>query len=202
MKKEFRNFLAFVFVCSSIVSCDRTDKIDTQSPAYQIAQSEKLSIPDAVSLPANAPAGNMRVATYYAIGVQKYKAQQKANAEPGVFEWVFVAPQADLYDATGKKVGTHSAGPTWQLIGSTADSIYAQAFTPARNAPAPVATSIDWLLLKPKDGKAPTGFFANVSYIQRIDTRGGKAPQTPPANASATVEIPYTAIYRFSKKNQ
>ena len=72
-------------------------------PAYHIAQSEKLVIPEAIELPANLPAGNARVETYFAEGVQKYKAQRVAGSDPAIYEWVFVAPQADLYDRTNKK---------------------------------------------------------------------------------------------------
>jgi hypothetical protein len=54
----------------------------------------------------------------------------------------------------------------------------------------------------PKIGKAPTGIFADVSYIQRIATKGGKAPATAPVSASDTIDVHYTAVYRFTKKNQ
>jgi len=169
------------------------------SPAALIAASENLAIPAAIELPSNLPYGNKRVATYYAEGVQKYKAQQKAGSDPLTYEWVFVAPQADLYDASNTKVGTHSAGPTWQL--SVMDSIYGQQYSPPKSAPSPDPGSIDWLLLKPRAGTTPKGIFANVSYIQRIATKGGKAPTTPPAGANETVEIKYKAIYRFTKIN-
>jgi hypothetical protein len=135
--------------------------------------------------------------TLYAEGVQKYKAEPKPGT-PGEFRWLFVAPQADLFDNTNKKVGTHGAGPYWEL--SFADSIFAQHFAPAKTAPSP-DNSIDWLLLMLKTGKQPTGVFAQVSYIHRIATTGGKAPATPPASASETADVPYTAIYRFIKKN-
>lgn len=173
---------------------------DTNTPARFISESEKLVIPAAVDVPADLPNGNKRVATFYAEGVQKYKAQQKAGSDPATFEWVFVAPQADLFDATNKQVGTHSAGPTWQLFG-TADSIFAQQFSPARSAPSTDPNGVDWLLLMPKTGKAPTGLFANVAYVQRIATIGGKAPATLPVSASETIDVKYTAIYRFTKKN-
>lgn len=169
-------------------------------PAYYITKSEKLVIPEAIELPANLPGGNTRVETYFAEGVQKYKAQQKAGSDPVTYEWVFVAPQADLYDKTNKKIGTHSAGPSWQLFGS-ADSIFAQHFSPPKTAPAPDPSSIDWLLLMPKAGKTPTGVFANVAYIQRIATQGGKAPAIPPASITETTEVKYTAVYRFTGKN-
>ena len=98
----------------------------TETPFHIIQASEDLVIPAAVALPANLPAGNMRVATYYAVGVQKYKAQTKAGTT-GTFEWVFVAPEAKLYDGTNREIGTHSAGPNWKLNGRI-DSIYAQHF--------------------------------------------------------------------------
>jgi|SRR5215218_4515822 len=172
---------------------------NANSPAAHIAASEKLTIPNAIDLPANLPAGNTRVATYYAEGVQKYKAREKAGSDPVAYEWVFVAPQADLYDSSNTNVGTHSAGPTWQL--SVMDSIYGQQYSPPKTAPSPDAGSIDWLLLMPKTGTTPTGIFADVLYIQRIATKGGKAPTTLPASATETVEVKYKAVYRFTKKN-
>jgi hypothetical protein len=172
---------------------------NSNSPAAHIAASEKLVIPAAIDLPANLPNGNTRVATFYAEGVQKYIAQQIAGSNPVTYQWVFVAPQADLYDATNAKVGTHSAGPTWQL--SAFDSIYGQQYSPPKTAPSPDAGSIDWLLLKPKTGTTPTGIFTNVAYIQRIATKGGKAPATPPSRANETVQVNYKAVYRFTKIN-
>jgi hypothetical protein len=68
------------------------------SPAAHIAASENLTLPAIVSVPENLPNGNTRVATYYAVGVQKYKARIKAGSDPVSYEWVFVAPQAELYD--------------------------------------------------------------------------------------------------------
>ena len=167
------------------------------SAAAHIAASENLTIPAAVALPEN-PNGNSRVATYYAVGVQKYKAREKAGS-PGVYEWAFVAPQADLYIASNDKVGVHGAGPFWSV--SPLDSIFAQQFSPARTAPSEDPGSIDWLLLKTKDGTTPTGLFANVDYIQRIATKGGKAPLTPPTSANETIDVKYKAVYRFSEKN-
>lgn len=167
------------------------------SAAAHINASEKLEIPAAVALPENLPGGNSRVATYYAVGVQKYKAREKAGS-PGVYEWAFVAPQADLYDINNNKVGTHGAGPFWAT--SPMDSIFAQQFTPARTASVD-PESIDWLLLKTKTGTTPTGIFADVDYIQRIATKGGRAPLTPPTSLNETVDVKYKTVYRFSKQN-
>ena len=186
---------------TTVVACRRDKVTDRHTPAWHILESEKLFIPSAVDLPVNFPGGNTRVATYFAEGVQKYKSQLKAGSNPATYEWVFVAPEADLYDATNAKIGTHGAGPTWQLSGSTSDSIYGQQFSPAKSVASPDPTSIDWLLLMPKTGKVATGIFSNVSYIQRIETKGGKAPTTLPLGSGETAHVKYTAIYRFTKKN-
>jgi hypothetical protein len=197
-KKQNRKFiLTAVLFAVMLIGCKKDKTDDVSSPAYQINQSNHLTIPAAIELPADLPGGHLRVATYYAEGVQKYKAQAKAGSA-GIFEWVFVAPQANLYNGSNKKIGTHGAGPFWEL--SSTDSIFAQHFTPSRTAPSPDG-SIDWLLLMPKVGKTATGIFAEVAYIQRIATTGGKAPLTPPTSALETAEINYTAIYRFTKKN-
>jgi len=219
--KQFSKFLLAVGMLSgTIISCKRDavinapDKVVTMqnnssgdnsletggnSPAAHIAASESLVIPATITLPENLPNGNTRVATFYAVGVQKYKARIKAGSNPVEYEWVFVAPQANLYDITNTKVGTHGAGPFWEI--SSLDSIFAQHFSPARTAPSPDAESIDWLLLMPKNGTTPTGIFADVDYIQRIDTKDGKAPLAPPANLTQTAEVKYKAVYRFTKKN-
>jgi hypothetical protein len=182
-----------------IVSCTRDAVQDTTLPSYQISVSEQLGIPASVGIPENTPSGNTRAATFFAEGVQKYKAQQVAGSDPAVYQWVLLAPKANLYDANNQKVGTHTVGPTWQL--SASDSIYGQQFAPAKSAASPDQSSIDWLQLMPKTGTVPTGIFANVSYIQRIATKGGKAPATAPLNINDTIDVKYTAIYRFTKKN-
>jgi hypothetical protein len=81
-----------------------------------------------------------------------------------------------------------------------ADNIFAQQFSPARTAAAKEEDSIDWLLLMPKNGTTPTGIFAGVDYIQRIATKGGKAPATPPGKATDVVEVKYKAVYRLLKR--
>jgi hypothetical protein len=169
------------------------------SPAAHIAASENLDMPAAIAVPENLPHGNTRVATFYAVGVQKYKARIKTGSDPVTYEWLLVAPDAELYDVTNARVGTHGAGPFWSTLPS--DSIFAQHFSPARTSPSPDPESVDWLLLMPKTGTTPTGIFAEVDYIQRIATKGGKAPLTPPTNSNETVDVKYKTVYRFTKIN-
>ncbi|MGV3604392.1 MAG: DUF3455 domain-containing protein [Dyadobacter fermentans] len=167
------------------------------TPASHILDSENLPIPAAFTLPAN-PNGYERVATYYAVGVQKYKAQVKAGTSPVAYEWVFVAPEAELYDASNAVIGTHFAGPTWKVT-ATGHTIRGQAFSPAKTHSQDPG-SIDWLLLSNKAGEEPTGIFQGVGYIFRIATTGGRAPSAPPTDPAATADVPYTAIYRFVKR--
>lgn len=199
MKRNSFFLPAMVAIILSVSSCKKEEK-NERPPAYYITQSEQLQIPASVALPVF-PKGYTRVATYYATGVQKYKAQVKAGSFPETYEWVFVAPRADLYAINNKLAGNHGAGPFWALTGGT-DSIFGQQFAPPRTAPGTGPTTIDWLLLKPKTGTTPTGIFADADYIQRIATSGGKAPVTMPASITETAEVPYTAVYRFSKENQ
>ncbi len=200
-KNSYKKFILIpLLFLTTLVACRRDEIPDTFSPAYHIAESEKLVIPAAIDLPAN-PNGNARVVTFYAEGVQKYKSQLKAGSTAS-YEWVFVAPEADLYNAANLKIGKHAAGPIWQLtMESRSDSIIGQQFSPARSATSPDPNNIDWLLLMPKAGKQPSGVFSDVCYIQRIATKGGKAPATLPLGAGETIDVKYTAIYRFTKKN-
>ena len=195
---HFINILFLPVITAMVMlACKKDNHPAAGTPASKIAASEKLVIPAAIDLPANLPGGNSRVATYYAEGVQKYRAQLKPGSTTE-YEWVFVAPEADLYNASNKKVGTHGAGPYWTIAAT--DSIFAQHFTPQKTA-APDANSIAWLQLMPKESKTASGIFSTVDYIQRIATTGGKAPSTAPQHVSDTANVFYTAIYRFSKKN-
>jgi uncharacterized protein DUF3455 len=197
-----KTLLMSTLFLAAVAACKHEDPVpDTTSPNYYITESEKLAIPAAIELPANLPNGNTRELTVYAIGVQKYKSQLVAGSNPARFEWVFDSPEADLYNSIGTLIGKHSAGPTWKLTGDRNDSLVGQQFTPAKFAPSPNPNSIDWLQLMPKAGVVASGIFANVSYIQRIATTGGKAPAALPADAGETVNVGYTAVYRFTKKN-
>ena len=58
-----------------------------------------------------APAGEEVILAAHATGTQIYVCQQGADQK---YAWVFKAPEAELTDATGKKIIHHSAGPTWK----------------------------------------------------------------------------------------
>jgi hypothetical protein len=125
-------------------------------------------------------------------GTQNYECRSKQDA-PEQYEWVFLAPEADLFDGSGKKVGKHYAGPTWE---STTDGSKVVGAVKAR-ADSPEAQAIPWLLLAVKEAPGK-GTFARITSVQRAETHGGK----PPAGGCQrgdTRKVPYSAVYYFSR---
>jgi hypothetical protein len=106
-------------------------------------------------------------------------------------KWVFVAPEADLFDGAGKKIGKHYAGPHWEsLDGSKIAGAVKE------RADAPAAGAIPWLLLSAKS-VGPEGEFSKVTSIQRVATKGGVAPEGDCFRAGTRARVPYTADYYF-----
>lgn len=128
-----------------------------------------------------------------ATGVQIYTCAA-SKADPARFEWAFKAPEADLFALTGKKVGIHYAGPTWE---STDGSKVVGEVKAKDDGPDPSA--IPWLLLSAKSTSG-TGVFTSTQSIQRLWTAGGKAlaEGCDAAHAGAEARIPYKATYTFS----
>jgi hypothetical protein len=110
-------------------------------------------------------------------------------------KWVFVAPEAELFDRAGKRIGRHYAGPHWEsLDGSKIVGAVKE------RAEAPAAGSIPWLLLSAKS-VGPEGAFSKVTSIQRVATQGGVAPAGDCAQAGAKARVPYAADYYFFSAN-
>ncbi|GAB3496515.1 hypothetical protein GCM10027341_15430 [Spirosoma knui] len=188
-----------ILLAATMAACADHLEPGNPSPSQYIIASEQIIIPVEIAFPTNGATGHSRVATYFAKGVQKYQSRPKTGSNPVTYEWAFVAPEADLYDASNAKVGTHFAGPSWQLT-ATNNLIVGQAYAPSKTV-SKDPDSIDWLLLMTKPGTVPTGIFQGVNHIQRIATTGGKAPANLPTTATETVDVPYTAVYRFSRIN-
>jgi hypothetical protein len=138
-----------------------------------------------------APAGEEVILVAHATGTQIYVCRQ---GEDQKFSWVFKAPEAELSDATGKKIGHHSAGPTWKHI----DGSEVKAKVVAKqDAPKPEA--IPWLLLS-ATSHSGEGIFSRVTSIQRIHTEGGMPPEAKYCDSSAVgkeVGMAYAADYYF-----
>lgn len=125
-------------------------------------------------------------------GVQIYECRE-AKQQPDAYAWAFVAPEAELFDGSGKEIGKHYAGPHWEAADGSkiVGSVKAQS-----EAPRPQA--IPWLLLSAKsDGVR--GSFSNITSVQRVNTIGGVAPRTgcSESTAGTIVRMPYAADYYF-----
>jgi hypothetical protein len=106
-------------------------------------------------------------------------------------KWAFVAPEAELFDRAGKKIGRHYAGPHWESL----DGSRILGAVKAR-ADAPRGGDIPWLLLSAKS-VGVDGAFSNVTSIQRVATVGGVAPSESCTQDGTRARIPYTADYYF-----
>jgi hypothetical protein len=130
------------------------------------------------------PEGNKVAHHLYAEGVQIYRWNGTG--------WIFVAPEAELFANAGANgtVGIHFAGPTWESnSGSKVVATVLERCTPDPDA-------IPWLLLEAVSTEGP-GIFSRVTFIQRVNTVGGNAPNDPGDFVGEVVEVPYTAEYYF-----
>ena len=156
--------------------------------ASALASRSTAQVPDKLK-----PGANESLAMIaHAKGVQIYECRARKD-QVGAYEWAFVAPEADLFDAGGNRIGRHYAGPHWEsadgsrILGAVKE-----------HADAPAADAIPWLLLATKsDG--PAGSFSKVTSVQRVSTVGGAAPKAGCSQAAAgtTARINYTADYYF-----
>ncbi len=142
--------------------------------------------PDAIAIPATQGV----IVKALGKGVQIYVCKSKESA-PTAFEWTLKAPEAELFDDAGKKIGKHYAGPTWEA----ADGSKVVGKLKAK-VDAPEGSAIPWLLLNAQSNEGD-GLFAKVRSIQRVATVGGKAPAggCDAAHVGAETRVDYTATY-------
>ena len=135
------------------------------------------------------PSTQHAILTVTGKGMQIYLCQQGPSAP----EWIFQTPEANLTDASGNPVGTHSAGPAWNSKdGSSVKGVLLV------KAPSSDPNSIPWLLLR-ASGASGTGIMSKVEFIRRSDTHGGIAPATgcDAQHINTSARVPYTATYTF-----
>jgi len=120
------------------------------------------------------PEGQRAVLAATGKGVQIYACKDS--------QWVFQAPEATLFDAAGKEIGTHSAGPVWKFR----EGRFVKGTVVAKSD-APGAGDIPWLLLKGE---------GSCEFIRRSETRGGVAPRGG-CEAGKTMRVNYSATYTF-----
>ncbi len=154
--------------------------------ASQHSTRPAVQVPSAL----NPGAGEMLMLVVSARGQQIYECREKKE-QAGAYDWAFVAPEAELFDGSGKKIGKHYAGPSWEAAdGSKIVGKVKQL------AAAPDAASIPWLLLEAKSA-GNDGAFSKVTSVQRVATAGGVMPPNGCSVAGMRVGVAYTADYYF-----
>jgi hypothetical protein len=138
------------------------------------------------------PAGQELVIAARGVGVQIYECIASKD-DPSHFSWSLKAPEANLLDKSGKPLGKHYAGPTWEAHDGS--KVVGEVVA---KADAPDGTAIPWLLLRAKSTSG-TGVFSAVASIQRLRTVGGRAPASGcgPSQSGKETRVSYSAEYRF-----
>jgi hypothetical protein len=144
------------------------------------AQTLPTTIPDNLKPPAEA----MLILQAHAAGEQIYVCDGT--------NWTFSRPDATLYDDSGKQIGSHFAGPTWELTDGS--RVIGKAIANATPDP----QSVPWLLLEASSHEG-SGILSRVTSIQRVQTKGGIAPPSgcDAAHKGQESRAHYTAVYLF-----
>ncbi|HTV97311.1 MAG TPA: DUF3455 domain-containing protein [Steroidobacteraceae bacterium] len=138
------------------------------------------------------PAGQRLTHVLHGTGVQIYQCTASGQ-NPARYSWILQAPAADLSDRSGKDVGRHYEGPTWEA--DDGSKVVGELVARA-DAPAPGA--VPWLLLRARSNSGK-GIFGKVRSIQRLHTIGGLSPDSvcDASHAGERVRVPYSADYYF-----
>jgi len=135
------------------------------------------------------PEGAKLILRAHARGAQIYTCKQ----QNGQYSWALKAPEAQLFDEKGQVLGRHFAGPTWEASdkSAVAGKVVAHADSPEKDA-------IPWVLLAAADHSG-SGLMSSVSNIQRLNTKGGKAPSIgcDGSHVGEETRVSYTADYLF-----
>jgi len=148
---------------------------------------DNAALPEAVRVPAGQ---SMRMVTS-GVGEITYECREKAAAADQ-YEWAFVAPAATLYSGDKRSVGKYYAGPTWEAADGSKVTGKQVAMSPA--APG----NIPMQLVK-TDAAIGNGAMTGVTYIQRLNTKGGVAPSMAcdAASKGKRQQVAYEADYVF-----
>jgi hypothetical protein len=159
------------------------------------------------------PEGNEAFLVGRAVGTQNYVCLPSGS---GV-AWVLFTPQATLFTERGRQIQTHFFSPnrfengtvraTWQDSRDTS-AVWGMAGASSSDPAFVAPNAIPWLRVDvvgteegPRGGDKLTG----TTFIQRLNTAGGRAPSTGCALATDVgnrAYVPYAADYYFFRKDR
>lgn len=133
------------------------------------------------------PAGNEPTLKLAARGVQIFRCERHG----GTLEWRFRLPEAELFDEQGQPVGRHGAHFSFEhrdgsrLLGAV-----------VAHDKADSADALPWLLFSAKS--FGNGEFSGVTYVQRVNTRGGMPPRSCAASQlNQLLRVDFSADFVF-----
>jgi hypothetical protein len=148
----------------AILSIAAVAVLSACASAPMMMKVDNAALPEAVRV----PAGQKQMMATSATGEITYECREKKDMA-GQHEWVFVGPVATLYGGDKKTVGKYYAGPTWEAADGSKVTGKQVAVAPAT----PGSIPLQLVKAEPAMG---AGAMQGVSYIQRLNTKGGVAP--------------------------
>ena len=183
-----RTPLALAAALASVVGLSACSSMGGSNMSSTMAPFSQASLPAAVQVPAGHKVAMETVGT----GDITYECRAKKDMA-SEFEWVFVGPDAKLWDRKGAQVGRYWGPPaTWENQDGSK-------VTATQVAVAPAGTGNIPLQLVKADPAMGAGAMSGVSYIQRVATRGGVPPAIAcdAASRGRRETVRYQADYVF-----
>jgi len=149
-------------------------------------QTSRPEVPEKLGVPAT----ENLVLHVHAAGSQIYVCQAGPDQK---LAWMLKGPEAELSDSKGAVIGKHYAGPTWKL--NDGSEVVGKVLA---KQDAPDAYAIPWLLVAAAS-HAGTGVLSEVTFIQRIHTKGGQPPASgcDDSHRGSENKASYSADYYF-----
>ena len=160
----------------------------SMSPTATSAPVDNAALPE----PIRVPTGQKMRMLATGVGEITYECREK-GAAAGQYEWAFVGgPVATLYSGDKKNVGKYYAGPTWEAADGSK-------VTGKQVATSPAAPGNIPMQLVKTDPAMGSGAMTGVTYIQRLNTKGGVAPSAAcdASSKGRRQQVAYEADYVF-----
>ncbi|PJX13515.1 hypothetical protein CWI66_11730 [Halomonas sp. 141] len=154
------------------------------------SQAALADVPDDIQV----PDGHSVALETVGVGAITYMCEAKDDGSLG---WVFKGPHAALNDREGNQVGSYYGPPaTWESLDGSRLTATQLAVSPNGDGNIP----LQLVEANPAEGE---GAMNGVTYIQRLDTQGGVAPDVACGsdNEGATAVVTYQADYIFWTAN-
>lgn len=149
---------------------------------------------DAMPAGVKVPAGHRVAMEAVGVGETAYECREKKDAA-GQYEWVFLGPEAVLNDRSGKKIGNYFGPP------ATFENMDGSKVVGVQMAVSPSSPGNLPMQLAKANPATGSGAMVGMTYVQRVNTKGGVAPaKACDASSKGDLEkVKFQADYIFYK---